>query len=342
MVEESEVTETEVEAPEVVAPELPEGSAAPETPEQVETPEATEEPEVKEGDEETEVEPVVYKANTKYKVMDKDYEIPKEFHSLMKDADSEKMVRELHEKATGLPVVKQKLEETRVERDSMRTENTNIKGSIDGLRSIYQTAVKTNNLLKLDDFFAKLQIPEEVIMKYALSKAQLQELPPEQRQLIQARMDSERQAETLAQQNQNIQNTLAEQHRQVMQMQFESTLARADIKSIADSFDTRVGKPGAFREQVRQHGELMWHQGTTLTPDQAAQAVIAQYGLQATPQTTASTDGSTMASGKKVVQRTTQTIPNLQGRGASPLKTGPRSIEDLKKIREKMIASEGA
>ena len=281
-----------------------------------------------------------YKPNVKYKVMDKEFEIPKQFHSLMKDAESEKMVRELYEKAGGLDVVKTKLADTRTERDKFQQESTQIKASIDGLRSVYQSAMQTGNLLKLDTFFERLKIPEQVIMQYALAKVNFAELPAEQRQLIQSQMQSEKQAEMLATQNQQYQQQVAAQMQATKAVQMEAALARADISPIAEAFDTRQGKPGAFREIVRQHGEYRWNQGTDLTPDQAAQEVIRIYGLQAVANAQSAvapqgnqTDASGQPSGKKVVQRTTATIPNIQGRsGASPLKGKPKSIEDLKTL----------
>lgn len=286
--------------------------------------------------------------NVKYKVMDKEFEIPKQFQALMKDPESEKMVRELYEKAGGLDVVKEKLSTTRTERDRVQAEANNIKGSIDGLRQTYLGAVNSGNLLKLDEFFAKLKIPESVVMQYALAKVNFQELPNEQRQLIQSQMSSEKQAEELRQQNEQFQANIATQAQTMRMQMLDSVIANTEIAPVAQRFDAQAGKPGAFREAVRQYGEYQYSKGRDLLPEQAAQELIKGYSLQAganppqqtnVPQDNGSGAGGGQPSGKKVIQRTTQTIPNVQGRGgASPLKEKPRSIEDLKNLHKQMSA----
>jgi hypothetical protein len=283
--------------------------------------------------------PAPFTPNLKFKVMDKEHEIPKEFQGMIKDEKSEKMVRELHEKALGLDIVKQKFNETREEKNSLIAENTEIKRSIDGLRTVVQGAIKSGNLLKLDDFFSKLQIPEEVIMKYALQKVQFAELPPEQRQILEANMSAEKRAEMLQAQYEDSQSQVATQAQEMKAQMLEHTLAREDIRAVAQDWDTKVGKPGSFKALVAQVGHLAWLQSdgkVDLTPEQAVQEVMRGYGLQAP--TAAAPGNATPAPGtpapaqKRVIQRTTNTIPNVQGRSSSPLKAKPKSIDDLKKL----------
>ena len=130
-------------------------------------------------------------------------------------------------------------------------------------------------------------------------------------------------------------------------MQLNAVLERPDISSIASTYDTRLAKPGAFKEAVIRHGSYRWDQGVDLTPDQAALEVIKIYGLDAVQpgqngaQPGANGQGAGPNSGKKVVQRNTNTIPNITGRsGASPLKSKPRSIEDLKTIYNNMTSQQ--
>lgn len=285
-----------------------------------------------------------YTPNLKFRVMDKEHTIPEKFKSIMVDAESEKMVRELHEKAFGLDVVKTKFNEVREERNTYLQENTEIKRSIDSLRGIVQGAMKSGNLLKLDDFFDRLNIPQEMVMKYALAKVQFNELPPEQRQMLTENMAAERRALTLEEQNLSVQEQVAEQARAMKQMQLDYTLERAEYKSIADQWDTRVGTPGAFRNLVIRVGELAWLQSngkTDLTPEQAVKAIIADYGLQAAaPGTATPPVQQAGAQGKRVIQRQTPTIPNLQGRSVSPLKAKPKSIDDLKALYKQHAQAE--
>lgn len=299
---------------------------------------------------ESEEETPAYKPNLKFRVMDKEHEIPKEFEAMMTDEKSEKMVRELHEKALGLDVVKQKFNETREERNGLATELAGIKNGIDGLKGIVQGAMKSGNLLKLDDFFQRLNIPQETIMKYALSKVQFSNLPPEQQQMIQANMDAERRQQDLEAQNQGFQSDIQRQATELKRQQLDYALARDEYREVAEAWDTKSGKPGSFRQLVAQTGYLAWLQsGQTvdMSPEEAIKQVITGFGLQtstpASPGAAASVAGNTAATtppSQRIIQRETRTIPNIQGRSSSPLKTKPKSIEDLKKLHAQMVESE--
>lgn len=293
-----------------------------------------------------------YKPNLKFKSADKEYDIPKEFHGLMKDTASERLVRDLHERAYAMDAMKVSREEIKRQRDSITTENQEIKGSIDELRTVYKQAVSTGNLLKLDQFFDKLKIPHQTVLNYALQKVQFMEMAPEQRAAIQNQMSAEQRAEVLAKEQEATQSMVANTAQQMKAMQLESTLIRGDIKPIADAFDARFGKPGLFRDELIRFGDLMWHQSggkTDLTPEQAAQHVIANYGLtasapvvsQAPPQASPGIPAA-QAQGTKtpIVKRTERTIPNVQGRSTSPLKQKPTSIDDLHKLYKRAAAGE--
>ena len=288
-----------------------------------------------------------FKPNTKISVMDKEYEIPKEFHGLMKDKDTEKAVREIFEKAEGLPVVKQRYQEARQQLETTQGEYQKVREGIAGLRNTYQQAVRTQNWLKLDDFFEKLEIPKEHVFAYAVAHAKLMELPQDQRQAIQQSLDADRRAETFASQQASTQSMYARQAQEMKRMEVEITFGNPEVSAVAQDFDNRIGKSGAFRDLVLREGEMEWvrSQGKNNLPvRQAVERVMQNYGLKAgQPAPTAMGAAGTSATpGKNVVQRTDRTIPNIAGRGgASPLKNKPRSVEDLIKIRNQMAASEG-
>lgn len=281
--------------------------------------------------------PAEFKANTKFKVMEKEHEIPANFAALMKDAASEKEVREIFEKAEGLPIVKERLEATRKERDTFSTELTGMKQSIEGLRGIYQDAVKTGNYLKLDNFLSALQIPEQHFMQWAIAKAKLQEMPEDQRNALMAQMDADRKADSLKQEKSTLQTQYQEQARQIKSIQLDSALVRADVKPLADSYDAKTGKPGSFREEVIRTGRLAYYTegGIDLPVEQAIQRVAQNFGL-----TPAQAAAAVMPNAQAPTKQKTATIPNIQGRGSSPLKSKPKSIEDLKNLHKAMVQSE--
>ncbi len=65
--------------------------------------------------------PPGYTPNLKFSVKGKELEIDKLFHGMIKDADTEKKIRELHEKAYGLDSVKEDRTRTRQELDTVKT-----------------------------------------------------------------------------------------------------------------------------------------------------------------------------------------------------------------------------
>lgn len=348
-----------------------EDNAAEETVEETEAPaegeteeaspgeEGTEEAEGEEGaeegaeGEEGEEEEPAYKPATKFKagvynketrqLEQKEFDIDPRFHSLMTDPESEKAVRELHEKAFGLESVKERFQETKQAYSEVAQENTQIKGSINSLRSTYQAAVQTGNWHKLDNFFQQLQIPQEHILRYAMAKVELNEMDPAQRNAILAQQESENRAEMLARQQADTSAQAATQAAELKRMMVDATLAQPAVASLVEAFDARVGKPDSFKNAMIAEGQLAWAtEQVDLTPQQAAQRVISKYGLQTDnplvpPAQKTGAGQGTPAGGQKrvIVQRTDKTIPNVGGNSNSPLAKKPKSMDDVLKYRKR-------
>lgn len=343
-----ETEETVEETPETEETESGEGEATSEEGEETEESEEAspgEEEESEENEESEEGED--YKPNLKFKagvynketrqLEQKEYDIDPAFASLMTDAEGEKKVRELHEKAFGLESVKERFTETKNQLAEAQTEVRDIKGSIDGLRNTYQSAVRTGNLHKLDSFFNTLQIPQEVILRYAMAKVELNEMDPAQRNAILGQIQSEEHAERLAQQQEQLQAQTAQQAQELKAQLVEAVLARPEVSELQNLFDERTGKPGSFKQAVYREGMLAWQtEGVDLPPQAAVQRVINNYGLQ-TPNHGLAKSEQTVAKpggGKQVIRKATQTIPNVGGNSNSPLAKKPKSMEDVLKYRK--------
>jgi hypothetical protein len=279
----------------------------------------------------------------------KEYEIDKKFAPLMATPEGEKLVKELHEKAYGLDSVKERYTEVKNQNMQLHKENVDIKGSVDGLRKVYQSATGPGgNIHKLDGFFAKLRIPPDVIMQYAVAKAELAEMDPAQRNAIQGQLRAESDAEALTEQQMNQQQQFVSQAQQIKNQQLELTLMRPEISTLAQEFDSRFAQPGAFEAEVRRVGEYEWlrSQGKVdLTPEQAVLKVIEHYALKTNPRVPAAAQpaaaaapATTPGANKPVVQRTTKTIPNVSGRSTSPLAQKPKTVDDLKNIYQERYA----
>jgi hypothetical protein len=279
----------------------------------------------------------VYVPNFKYKVLDKEHEIPEAFRGIIKDPDTEKMVKELHEKATGLDIVKPKLKEVRQERDQLASENYAIKREVQELRTMYQKD-------DLDGFFGKLKIPEEKILQWLAGKIRMKQqlagMSPEQRAMFERTQSDSQRAQELEARLQAMQAEANESRSTAMDLQLQTALSKPEVKTFAEAFDARKGA-GSFMNEVIDYGEWKSMQsGKDISPEQAIQEVMARYGTFLTPaQQAAAPQGQPAApveaapAAQPAPQRQAPpVIPAVTGRSNTPVKNKPKSIEDLKKL----------
>ena len=294
----------------------------------------------------------VFTPNFKFKYVSADgakheEDLPELIRPIIKDAESEKMVRDIFEKAKGLDYFKDKHEKLSTKHATVERNLNDVVGAIQELRELYQGG-------DLDAFFDRLKIPTERVLQYALDKVTYSELPPEQRQVLDSRLAAQRRARELERQNQNFaqQNLSAATH--VKGVQLDSCLARPDIQAVAQAFESAPGrKLGDFRKAVCEHGEYVWFKSNgqqDLSPEEAIQQVIARFGVQIPTSANSGVPPAPQASQPTQVSATTpqssgtQTpapqphrpnvpvIPNVAGRSVSPTKQQPRSIDDLRKL----------
>lgn len=265
-----------------------------------------------------------YTPNYKFKVMDEEKEFDEWVKGAIKDKEHEEKLRDLYTKAYGLEHHK-KTHETLKERVEkhyrpLETEYTNFKQNLAYLDQVirkkdYQT------------FFDTLKIPRQDILKYALDVVKYEEMPPEQKAVIDRQREVERYNEMLAQQNMSYQQQIEQQAVQARTIELNSELMKPEVSSFVQNFDTRAGKPGAFREQVIRHAELAYYRNQVDLPvEQAVREVMAQYGSLVAPQALPTPTPAPQAQQKPPV------IPNVQSSGNSPAKVMPTSLADLRKL----------
>lgn len=320
---------------EAAAEETPEGEGA-ETPEETPEGEETETPEGEGFKPNTLFKAGVYNKETK-QLEQKEFTIDPKFAAIMTDPDSEKMVRELHEKAHGLESVKERFQEARQFATTVTSENREIKSSIQLAKSTYNAAVKSGNWLKLDDFFQMLDIPSENIMKYALAKVELSEMDPQQRQAVMEKLEGDRRAERLTQERESLVSETASLAQANKQMQVDFVMNKPEVSALADAFDARVGKPGAFKAAIYREGSLAWaNEKKDLPVVEAVERVIQNYGLKGVGGAAPAANAPAPGQGKQatVVKRATQTIPNISSRTASPLPSKPKNLDELLAYRK--------
>lgn len=275
-----------------------------------------------------------YTPNLKLKVYDQEKELDDPFlKSLIKDADSEKKVKEIAQKAMGFDTVKEIHDKLRTKFNDYETQT----------QPIVQYYNEASNLLQkgnLEGFFELLQIPDDVIFKYAVKKAEEAQLAPEQQQQIQYQKQLAKERESLANQNQSLQSQQQQQLSQFRNQELGWMLQRPDVTTVQQAFDAKNG-PGAFRQAVIQKG--LAHYASTngredLTAEQAVMEVVKMLGPFVQQ---ASVNGQPAAQPNGLIPQTgaPPIIPNVTGKSSSPVKKQVRSIADIKKRAEEIRSS---
>ncbi len=281
------------------------------------------------------VTPPAYSPNYKFKVGDQEQEIPEYLRGVIKDVDTEKKIKELHEKALGLELAKPRHLALQERYKAADEELGSLKDGLQELGEMYRGG-------DLDGFFARLKIPHEKILNWVAEKIRYQELPEDQRQIMDRERAARDHAKSLEKRVSHQEQLYQEQISHAKGYALGVSLERAEIKSFAASFDAKAGKPGAFRDAVIDVGDNAFRNGTDLTPEQAIEATMSWYGKFLPPQAANNTQAGTPGAGTQApaTRQTPPVIPNVSGRTTSPTGTSkPKSIDDLKKLSAQMAAS---
>lgn len=271
--------------------------------------------------------PPAYSPNLKFKVMDKEYEFEEWAKNAIKDADTEKKVREFHEKAYGLDNVKQ-------DRQTLRSENTQLKDQITQTDQTLSTIGGMVQRKDYDSFFDALKIPKADVLKYALELVKREQDPNYAAQWQQG-YEQNRQMSTLQQQNEMLVQQQRQFALQTRTYELQTVMQRPDVMQAAQAYDAGMGNPGAFKDFVAQLGaNAFYSQGKDLSADeavtQALHMVRAMNPGMGQPQN--------QSTAQVVSPNQKPVIPNIQGRGTSPVKPTVKSLDDIRKLSKQLDA----
>jgi hypothetical protein len=296
--------------------------------------------------------PPAYTPNFKFKYLDAELnkQVEKEMdewvRGYIKDAETEQKFQKLYAKAHGLDAAVQSREKHKGEALSLRQEIGDTRKSLNVLSGYVQNG-------DMQSFFEALKIPEDKVLKYAYERMQYRELSPEQRAAYDGQRDIAAKAQFLEEQNQSMAQHMQSIAVQTRESELSQTLNDPQVAQVAQSFDQRVGMPGAFRNEVIRRGQLYWHQFQKDIPaHQAVNEVLHLMGGLPQPQqapapqqeaptahpNVSSPQGTAALGSHPTPEARRPIIPNIQGSGASPAKKIPRSISDLKKLAQSMNA----
>lgn len=277
----------------------------------------------------------VFKPNLKFKAAGKEMDVPPLLQALLKDPESEKYIHQMLSKAHGIEMIQDKLKSTRDQRDQADQAYRKVMEPINFASEAYKRG-------DLDIVFQTLKIDPNKVLQWAYRQVELSQMPPDQRQVHEARTAAERRNFELERQSQaqmhQGQTSQAEQINQMLDLVME----RQDVSALAQAYDTKKGKEGSFRDLVVLMGEQAFNQGKMISPldaaKQAAELLGEKFGAtQAAaqaPPVAQVPPAQTQAPEKKIV------LPNAGGsKAAAPGKSKIKSIDDLKKKHAEMASS---
>jgi hypothetical protein len=291
----------------------------------------------------TPVVPTPYSPNYKFKAMGKDHEFEEWARGLVKDPETENKMRKLFEKAYGFDPMKEKYQK----READFGKKEEYYSTMDKVVGKVQHFMQNKDY---DNLFGPsgLDLKFDDVVTWMNTKLEQMQLPPDQRAEFDRQAQIRQQNYLLAQENQYWQSQFGNQAVQARTMQLDSVLTRQDVSGLAQQWDQRVGKIGAFRETVIQEAINQWHasgQQQDLSAEQAVNLVMEKYGKlvgfggQQAPQQPQGFSPQAQVQQPLTMQNAPQqqgqqqgpVIPHVAGRGTSPVKKAFKSLDDLKK-----------
>lgn len=275
-----------------------------------------------------------YTPNLEYKVGDEQRTFDERISSLITDKDSEEYFRDLVERAHGLDIVKES-------RQKFRDENAALQERAAQFDTVQKDLQNVGKYLQNKDFgnvFDSLQINKEDVYEWVLKQAEIQRMAEEnpqgydqymrQQSIQEQNYQLQQQNEHLMQQTQSFQATQ-------LQSEMQNEFSRPEVSSAAEQFDARMGRQGAFREEIINRGRMHFSKtGVDRRPSEIINEVVEMlgFGHSNAPQSQQTDPVPQPTSVQPKPRRTIETMPNVSGRGTSPVKKVPGSIADLRRL----------
>lgn len=280
--------------------------------------------------------------NFKYKAFDKEYEIDDFLKPAIKDADTEKKVKDILSKSQAFDDYKQR-------HLSLNENFEKLYYDHDALDRDVRKVMNFRNTKDYDNFFNSLQIPKQDIYDWVVQQIELEKASPEQRMQYQNHLAQRQKSYDLEHENQTLSQQYQDQSLNIRNIQLDMSLSKPDVSEIAQAWDQKTGKSGAFRSLVVEEAQRVWAVSQKDLPaDEAVQMVLQKYGsffdglksapAQAMPQTPTQQAPTPQAQAPQVVVEQKPVIPIIAGKGTSPVQKRPRNLEELKQMAKQAQA----
>lgn len=290
--------------------------------------------------------PPAYAPNFKYRSAMQDKELDPFWQQFIKDADSEKKVKEIHTRAEAFDYMKEKFEGKTSDYESL---NTDFETQARVVHKVQQS-VKARDY---DSVFRNVGIPEHEIIRWAARKVDqlqmVQQMTPEQRQVYERQQNAAIQNQQYEEQMTQMQNDLQTQASQSRELQLDVALTRQEVSPIVSFMDQKMGYNGAFRDLVVEEAKKSWaFDKVDLPIEKAIAIVVGKFGkmldfkgaqnpqVQAPAQTQQASAQQVSPPAEKPV------IPVIHGAAKTPVKKQVKSVADIRKRSKELEAEEAS
>jgi len=279
--------------------------------------------------------------NFKYRSNNAEREIDEMFRPLIKDADTEKKIKDLLTKYDGFDSIKAHKEAIQSRYDKINSDHSRLANTVNTLDGYIQG--KTFEDKDYKTFFDSLKIPEEDILRYAYERLKYQEASPEQRSMIDRQYQMRSQNYSLSHQVREQSQMVANLASQQAEADLGMVLQNPEITSARTEYDQRMGREGAFQKALIDRGAY-YEKVENRSPSalELAREIMQVAGLTGRQNIPAAQtpNASSMQPAGAASPAPKPVITNVVGRGTSPVQKQMNSVEDLIKHRKQLLNEE--
>jgi hypothetical protein len=272
--------------------------------------------------------PPAFTPNFKFKVMGKELEMADWAKGIIKDAETEKKVRDVFEKAHGLDIVKERYEKRQQEFSQKENYYANMDKVVGNVQHFMQAG-------DYDNLFGKagLDVNFDQLVNWMNKKLEALQQGPQALAQIDEQAKIRQQNYLLSQENNTYQSQVYNQAVQARGMQLDTLLSRNDVSTFASTIDSKMGQIGYFRDLVVQEGinaHYMSQGQKDLTVEEAINNVVQKYSKLIGGEPAMSNQQTPQVQAQQMPGQKPPVIPVIGGKGTSPVKKSFKSLQELK------------
>lgn len=277
-----------------------------------------------------------YTPNFKYRAAMQDKEIDPFWQGLIKDAESEKKVKDIFTKVEAFDYIKSKHESVEQSYNSM-------KADYDSQNQLVSKVTQAARNKDYDSVFRNIGMNDEDVIRWAAKKVDylqmMNGLPPEQRAAIEGQQKAALQNQEYQDQLNYMQSQVETQAQQARELQLEMIMTRPEVTHAATFWDGKMGQVGAFRDLVIEEGQKAFaFEQLDLSAEQAVSRVLAKFGKFIDAQGNVASQAAPVAheqvAQQGIVASQKPIIPTINGTAKTPIKKQFRSLDDIKKYNQ--------